>query len=123
MGYGYKEYGLVDKICFVLAILAIILWQITREPLVALALSIVADAIATWPTIVKTYRYPKTEAPFPWLMTLTASILSALSSTKFNFANLAFPLYMIIIDLTITYFAFFGKGHPKIRLEKSILDK
>ena len=122
MGYGYKEYGLIDKLCFVLAILAIILWQITKEPLVALALSILADAIATLPTIIKTYRYPKTEAPIPWFMTLIASALSAISSTKLNFANLAFPLYMIIIDSTITYFAFFGKGHPKIKLSAFDID-
>jgi len=108
-GYGYKKYGPLDFICFGLAILAIILWQVTKEPMVALALSIVADALASLPMIVKTYREPRSEPVFPWLITILASFLAAISTTKLDFANLAFPVYMIFIDGTVTYLAFFGR--------------
>jgi hypothetical protein len=108
-GYGYKKYGPIDIICFLLAILAIVLWQLTNDPTIAIILSIIADFIATLPTLIKTYRDPHSESVFPWALTLVGSALGALSSTKIDFANLAFPVYMLFVDSSITGFAFFGR--------------
>lgn len=112
-GYGYKKYGLIDKVCLVLAILAIILWLITGEPITAIILSVLADFIATLPTVIKTYREPHSEPVIPWFLIVIAAILSVFSSTKLDLANLLFPIYVIMIDGTVTGIAFFGQLRQK----------
>ncbi|MBI2474271.1 MAG: hypothetical protein HYV68_01080 [Candidatus Taylorbacteria bacterium] len=104
-GYGYKNYGLIDKLCFVLALLAIVLWQITANPLVGLLLAIVADLLATVPTIVKTYKEPRSESLPAWLMSIVASVLALISTTRLDVANVAYPIYFIGVDITITFLA------------------
>ena len=90
---------MTDKLCFVLALAAIIFGLLTKEPLVALAISVLADIIASIPTIVKTYRDPYSEAVFPWFLVIVA-LLGAISTIKLNTANLIYPFYMLVMDHT-----------------------
>lgn len=92
--YGYKKFTRLDAICLALGAFAIGAWIVTNEPLIALALAIVADAIVATPTIVKAWRKPRSEAPLPWLLFAAAAGLGALSTERFDVANLAFPLYL-----------------------------
>ncbi|MCX6702595.1 MAG: hypothetical protein NTW60_01895 [Candidatus Wolfebacteria bacterium] len=108
-GYGYKEYGLTDKICFVLAIITIIVWQITKQPLIVLALAIFADFLASVPTILKAYRDPKSEMVLSWFMTVVSATIAGFSTTKIDFANLIYPVYAFLTNGTITWLAFFGQ--------------
>ncbi len=108
-GYGYRKYGALDYTCFALAIIAIGLWQITKQPLVALILAVLADLISTIPTIAKTYREPYSENVLGWAMIAVAAILAAVSTTKFDIANLIYPIYLIFANTTITALAFFGQ--------------
>ncbi len=114
MGYGYKKYGLLDKFCFVLAIAAIILWQVTRQPLVAIVLAVLADILASVPTIVKTYHDPHSEMVLPWFMIVVAAVLGIISTTKLNAANLVYPIYLFAMNAIITSVAFWGQ-HTKTR--------
>ncbi len=113
MGYGYKKYGLTDKICFVFAIVAIVFWQLTKQPLLALVLTILADLIAAIPTIVKTYREPHSELVVSWFMIMISSSLAGISTVKIDIANLIYPVYAFITNTTITAFAFFGQRSIK----------
>src|SRR5271154_545942 len=59
VGYGYAKYGWVERVCFCLAIIAIVSWQTTHQPVLALVFAIIADFMASIPTVVKTYRDPQ----------------------------------------------------------------
>jgi hypothetical protein len=104
-GYGYKRYGKSDIICFSLAILSIILWQVTSDPIIGLAFAIIADAFGTWPTLVKTWREPLSESVLAWVLSAIASALAVASTAIFNFANLSYPIYFVIVDLTVIILA------------------
>lgn len=108
-GYGYKKYGLVDKACLGLAVLTLVLWQITNNAVLALVLAVVTDLIASLPTIVKTYKDPFSETVLPWFMIVIAAAMGAASTTIFNVANLIYPLYMFAMNSTITGLTFFGR--------------
>jgi len=43
MGYGYKKYGLTEKVCTTGIIVTIIVWLLTKNPIFALILSIAID--------------------------------------------------------------------------------
>lgn len=108
-GYGYRKYGALDGVCFILAIVGIILWQLAHEPLIAITFALLADFISTVPTLAKTARYPETEDPLAWFLIAFAALLSIAAANKFTAANLLWPVYYVVIDLTVFGLAFFGR--------------
>ena len=101
VGYGYKEYGWLEWICLGLAVIAIISWQLTNQPILAIVFSIIADALASIPTIVKAYRDPWSEDSLQWIIIASASILAVLSTTIWDLANIIFPAYLFLVNGTI----------------------
>ena len=94
-GYGHRAYGAIDAACLVLAIGAIVLWFATKDPVIAICMSVVADCIATIPTYVKTYREPFSESVASWFICIIASALALISASPFNLANIVFSTYMV----------------------------
>lgn len=99
-----------DVFCGVLSIVGLILWQVTKVGNLAIALSIVADGFAAIPTVVKAFRYPNTEVPWPWLATCVGVLLTLLTLERFTFANGAFILYIFILNLIIYLLVRFQLG-------------
>jgi hypothetical protein len=90
-----------DMVCGVLSILGLILWMITSEGNVAIAFSIIADAFAAVPTLVKSYKYPDTEIAWPWLATSFGVVLTLLTLQGLTFANSGFILYILLVNTVI----------------------
>ena len=109
VGYGYGKYTWIEWTCLTLAILAIVSWQLTSQPVLAIAFAIIADAMAGIPTLVKAYRDPQSEHPTMWFVIALGSLLAILSTTIFNLANLLFPVYLLLIDGTIGVLALMGR--------------
>lgn len=90
-----------DLICGVLSLIGLVLWLITKVGNIAILFSIVADALAAIPTIVKAYKYPDTEIAWPWIATVVGVIVTLLTLTTFTFANCGFILYILVVNLLI----------------------
>ncbi len=99
-----------DLICGILSVAGLILWMITKVGNVAIFLSIVADAFAAVPTIVKAYKYPKTEIAWPWIATVVGVILTLLTLPALTFANSAFILYILVLNTLIWVLVQFRVG-------------
>jgi hypothetical protein len=112
-GYGYSEYGRVEWTCLTLAVIAIIAWQLTHQPVLAIVFAIAADFMAAFPTVVKAYRDPWSEHPSTWVIICVASALGILSTTVFDLANIAFPAYLLLINGLIGIFALVGRRLKK----------
>lgn len=110
IGYGYSKYGWVEKICLCLAAIAIISWQLTHQPVLALIFAIIADLLASIPTVVKTYRDPWSEHPTAWLIICAASLLGIFATTIMNVPNLIFPIYLLFINGLIGMFSLIGRS-------------
>ena len=106
-GYGYKKYGFEDYFCLLLAILAIVFWQITKNPLLAIFWALIADLSAVVPTLIKVYREPRSENLLSWKLNVLAAFLAILASSKIDFANLAFPIYYLFSDSAVVLTAIF----------------
>ncbi len=90
-----------DSICGVLSIVGLALWFITKSGNIAIIFSIVADGLAAIPTVVKSFNYPETESAWPYLASTISAILTLLTVKVWNVANVAFPLYIVLITLVI----------------------
>lgn len=109
MGYGYKEFGRIEKSCLVIALVAIGLYAFTRNSELSLAFDIVADLVAALPTFVKTWREPHSEIVGPWVLVAIAAALGTLSSTILDVENLAIPIYLTFSNGTVAALAYFGQ--------------
>ncbi|MBU6388416.1 hypothetical protein KGQ72_00835 [Patescibacteria group bacterium] len=98
-----------DGICIVLGTLAITLWAITREPLTAIILSIIADLSVTTPTIIKTYQDPTSEPANLWVLYVIGVILELVATQQFTVYNLLFPVYTVIGSSLIAVLALRGR--------------
>jgi hypothetical protein len=90
-----------DLTCGMLSLVGLALWMITKVGNVAIFFSIVADALAAVPTVVKAYRYPDTELAWPWIATVSGVVLTLLTLSTFTFANCGFIIYILGLNLLI----------------------
>lgn len=90
-----------DLLCGILSLAGLALWLITKVGNVAIFFSIVADALAAIPTLVKAYNYPDTELAWPWIATVFGVILTLLTLSTLTFANSGFILYILVVNLMI----------------------
>ncbi len=102
---GKAAWTPIDRFSIATAILAIVLWALTNEPLTALALSIVADLAVSVPTLYKTYRHPSTEPWFLWILYVTFVALELIATTHLTIYNLLVPVYSFMVDALIMLFA------------------
>jgi len=87
-----------DYLFFGLGILGLILWQTFDMPILALICSILADFSFGIPTMIKTYKNPKTENYFIWLTASIADLLSLFAAKSFTFSELAFSTYLFTFE-------------------------
>lgn len=88
-----------NLLCAFLAASGIALWRITNDPQLAIALSIVADIAASFPTIYKTIKRPYTEYAPTYAMSAVSMIITMLAVQNLNFITIAFPLYVLVINI------------------------
>jgi hypothetical protein len=59
---SYWKLEKFDYICGACSLLALLLWRITKDPIIAIWFAIASDGSAAIPTIIKSWRYPDTES-------------------------------------------------------------
>ena len=113
IGYGYKKYGKLDVVSLLCCLLAIALWQLNNDPTLALVFSIVADFFAALPTLKKAYTDPASETLSAYVLVVVSALLAGLSSTLLNFANLAWPAYILFINGAVVVLILLGRRLKK----------
>ena len=102
--YGHKEITLTDKISLSLAALAIILWQLTKNPLAALISTSIADTLGYYPTFRKVYNDPKNENVIAFLIYSIANVFWLLSIKTYNFTTLLYPSVILSANVGLIFF-------------------
>ncbi|MBP9716454.1 MAG: hypothetical protein KBD51_00770 [Candidatus Levybacteria bacterium] len=87
-----------DIICGLFSILGVIFWLATGVGVLAILFSIIADAIAGIPTVVKSIKEPETESYIAFALTTIGTIITLLTIDNWNFATYSFPIYLLIIN-------------------------
>jgi hypothetical protein len=99
-----------DFVCGALSFTGFILYLITRDAFLAVLFSIIADSLASLPTIIKSFYYPETESPHSYLATSISAVLTLLTLKYLTFVNSAFTIYIFIICTTIFVFVQYKPG-------------
>jgi hypothetical protein len=109
-----------DIICGALALCGLALWMITRVGNIAIVLAIAADLLAFLPTLVKSFSYPETESWELFGLGLVNGAIALLIITDWNFAHVAFPLYLFLADLTAVLFIRLRLGVRILHIMKTV---
>jgi len=110
---SYWKLSKFDYVCGSTAILALVLWYITDNPNIAIIFAIISDAFAALPTIIKSFKHPETESPEPYFTGLFSAITSFFAIKTFKFSEIAFPIYLVIIILTLIGSIYIGRYKQK----------
>jgi len=98
---GIGGRGRLDEICLVLCMVGVAWWIVSGESLTGLVISIVADLVASVPSLVKTVRLPHTETPLFYGLGTVAGVCVALAG-PYTWRALLLPLYLAIINAAFT---------------------
>jgi hypothetical protein len=90
-----------DLTCGAISLLGLMLWLLTRHSELAIGLSIVADAAASVPTIVKAYRHPASENSLLYSFAAVSAIITLLTLQDWTFSHWGFPVYIAADSLLI----------------------
>jgi hypothetical protein len=90
-----------DVFCGVLALIGLILWQVTRVGNLAIFFSLMADGLASIPTIIKSYHAPESENWKLYLLAGLNGLITLLTIKNWNFQHYAFPVYILLIDAAV----------------------
>ena len=94
--------GAFDYACGALSIAGTVAWLLSRNPDVALAAAIAADALAALPTVRKAVTSPETESRLIYLGGVVNATVALLVARRFDAAHVAFPAYILSVNLALT---------------------
>ncbi len=94
---AYWKLSKMDYFYGAISIFAIIIWKLTGEGNLAIFFAILADAFASIPTIIKSYRQPETENSTIFLFAMINSGITLLTIKVWSFAHWSFPAYIFIL--------------------------
>lgn len=80
------------------AVVGILLWAMTDNPNLALLFSLVADVLASVPTLIKAYRHPDSESWIAYAISTLGFGISLLSVQTYNFENSIFVAYVFLLN-------------------------
>ncbi len=103
---GEKQITTFDWVCFLSSLLAIVLWRLTANPLWAVVVVTVADALAFAPTFRKAYSRPYEETPTLYVFSTMKYGVSLLGLRNFNMVTAFFPLGIIPLNMAIVFLIF-----------------
>lgn len=102
---AYWELRKIDYTFAALAIVGVVLWQVTNSPNIALTFAIFADLAAALPTVIKAYKNPETEDWQPFAIGTFGFVFALLSVQIWSYENYAFVVYVCLINAAIALLA------------------
>lgn len=95
---GEKDYSKSDWGALIVCVLAIILWKVTDNVMIALGLVVTIDALTYWPTVRKSYYKPQTEPPISYGLAGLRYFLMLFAVPDPTWQNLMYPFFLMITD-------------------------
>ena len=94
--YGEKNITRSDKITFGFALVGVVLWVITSDPLWAVIFAVIADAFGFFPTFRKSFNKPHEETALTYLIVVVGYLIGLFSLQAYSLTTVLYPAYLVI---------------------------
>lgn len=95
---GKRDITRGDLICFIVSLLSIPLWVITKDPTLSVVLITAIDAVAFYPTFRKAYGKPYEEVTFTYTVSALKFVIGILALEAYNMATVLYPASLVILN-------------------------
>ncbi len=102
-----------DYICGALSLAGVAAWAVTQEGNLAIVFAIIADSLATLPTLVKSYKNPESESWPNYLCGAIYAFITILTIQEWTFASVAWPIN-IMVACTVLFVLIKFKIGPRL---------
>ncbi|MCX6755438.1 MAG: hypothetical protein NT068_02780 [Candidatus Nomurabacteria bacterium] len=99
--YGTKDIKFIDIIFLVLALLAIPIWLIAKQPIISVLLLTTIDMLGFAPTIRKSWNNPYSETLSMYAITIARYVLVFPSLEAYNILTLIFPIVWFFANVLL----------------------
>ena len=105
---GDNTWDLRNKLCVGGAIVGILLWIVTGNPLLALGLTIVSDLFASMPNFRHVFTNPEQEDKLAWTIGWFSAVFEVLAVKDWSFASSSWAIYFIL-NMTVVILLLYRK--------------
>ena len=105
--------GVFDYGCGLFSVLALVLWKMTGQPVLAIAFAILSDALAALPTVKKSWTHPHSETAVSHASGLFNALTSFFVMTSWSASAIAFPIYLVIENGSVLAAILWGRRQLK----------
>ena len=120
---AYWKLGTFDYVSGALAILALVLWWLTKEPAVAVLFAILSDWFVWLPTLVKAWKHPETETGIGYAIAVVNAAIGVTILQAYDFTHSGFLIYTVVINLCLTIAVYRKNPFRKLRSEHSFIQE
>lgn len=99
--YGERTWTRFDLGCLFAAALSLVLWGVTGDPVVALALNVGIDLLGALPTIRKSWSDPGSEDRTAWALFMSGNIVNLFALDSWAPRMSAYPLYLFAVTVVV----------------------
>ncbi len=100
---AYWKITTLDMFCGILSMCALIFWIITTKSEISIIFVIIADSLAAFPTIIKSWKYPDTETSSAYSFAVLSNIAGLLIIKEWTFPIYSLGIYFILMNLAILF--------------------
>ena len=95
---SYWKMGIFDVFCGVFSVAALIVWGTISSPQLAILCAILGDVCASFPTLIKTWKYPETETGAMYAASFLSVVLVLPSISVWNITNAGFQMHLLMMS-------------------------
>ncbi len=95
---GYFAFTRFDYSCIALSFFSLILWILTSNPLYALVLNVIVDALGTVTVLRRLYLHPGTEDTKAWTVSFLVATLNVFAVASLDLSNALYPIYLVFAN-------------------------
>lgn len=95
---GEKNIVLADWLSLLGAAVALILWPVTKGPLLSVILITIIDAFGFAPTFRKSFTKPHEETSITYLLSATKFAIALVALDRFSVVTALYPIYLVLAN-------------------------
>lgn len=115
--YGIAKFSRFDVFCQVGAIFGLVFWLVFDSPAIGILVPLTIDFIAMLPTLRHAWLKPYEETWQTFLIGTIAPFFTILSLMAYNIPSLAFPLYLVLANGSITFAILYQRSRKIVHLD------